>query len=252
MQNFFDVVQTRTGDAIQGALITVYDSLGALATIYTDNGITTQTNPITTNADGEYSFYAADGRYSLTITATGYDTQTRAGIILFDAPVATASYAPKGAVTASGLTMTTARLLGRTTASTGAIEELTAAQSATFLQGDGLTVDLCGFRGIPLNTNSANYTTVAADAGKTIDHPASDANARQFTIAANASVAYPVGTTLTFTNMSANALTIAINSDTMYLAGAGTTGSRTLAQYGVATALKLTSTTWLISGTNLT
>ncbi|HET9574537.1 MAG TPA: hypothetical protein VFP29_12515, partial [Methyloceanibacter sp.] len=44
---------------------------------------------------------------------------------------------------------------------------------------------------------------------------------------------------------------IAITSDTMRLAGAGTTGSRTLAANGVATALKVTSTEWIISGTAL-
>lgn len=41
--------------------------------------------------------------------------------------------AATGAVTASGLTMTTARMLGRTTASTGAVEEMTAAQATAFL-----------------------------------------------------------------------------------------------------------------------
>jgi hypothetical protein len=52
--------------------------------------------------------------------------------------------------------------------------------------------------------------------------------------------------------MAAANMTIAITTDTLYFAGTGTTGSRTLAQYGVATALKLTSTTWIISGTGLT
>jgi hypothetical protein len=45
----------------------------------------------------------------------------------------TVGAAKAGAVTASTLTMTTARLLGRTTAATGAIEELTAASAKTFL-----------------------------------------------------------------------------------------------------------------------
>lgn len=105
---------------------------------------------------------------------------------------------------------------------------------------------------VPANSQSVAYTTVLSDTGKSIDHPASDANARTFTIDSNANVAYPIGTCITFTNMTSQAVTIAITSDTMYLAGAGTTGSRTLAQYGIATARKLTSTTWLISGTNLT
>jgi hypothetical protein len=38
----------------------------------------------------------------------------------------------------------------------------------------------------------------------------------------------------------------------MNLAGAGTTGNRTLAQWGVATAIQVAANQWLISGTNLT
>jgi len=73
-----------------------------------------------------------------------------------------------------------------------------------------------------------------------------------FTIDSNANVAYEVGTAITFVNMATDSVAIAITSDTMNLAGAGTTGTRTLLQYGVATALKVSSTVWLISGTNLT
>lgn len=105
---------------------------------------------------------------------------------------------------------------------------------------------------IPQQSKSADYTMVLTDAGYHIFHPAADTNNRTFTIPANASVAYPTGTTLTFVNLSANSLSIAITSDTMYLSSAGTTGTRTLAQYGIATALKLASTTWIISGTGLT
>jgi hypothetical protein len=36
------------------------------------------------------------------------------------------------------------------------------------------------------------------------------------------------------------------------LAGAGTTGSRTLAAHGMATAVKVASTTWYINGVGLT
>jgi hypothetical protein len=109
-----------------------------------------------------------------------------------------------------------------------------------------------GFLTLPINSQSASYTTVLADSGKIILHPSSDANARTYTIPANASVAYPVGTALTFVNMTAQVVTIAINTDTMYLSSFGTTGSRSLAQYSSATAVKLTTTTWLISGSGLT
>lgn len=102
------------------------------------------------------------------------------------------------------------------------------------------------------NSQSVAYPLVLTDAGYSIDHPSTDANVRTFTIPANGSVAYPTGTVICFSNMTANVVTIAITTDTMYLAGPGTTGSRYLAQYGVATARKLTSTTWLISGVGLT
>ena len=109
-----------------------------------------------------------------------------------------------------------------------------------------------GFLNIPQNSQSAAYTLVLADAGKHIFHPSGDANARTYTIPANSSVAYPIGTAITFINMTSQVVTIAITTDTMYLSSAGTTGSRSLAYYGSATAIKMTSTTWLISGSGLT
>ena len=56
---------------------------------------------------------------------------------------------------------------------------------------------------------------------------------------------------LTFINQ-INTVTIAITSDTMTLAGTATTGSRTLAANGIATAIKVGTTSWIISGTGLT
>jgi hypothetical protein len=120
----------------------------------------------------------------------------------------------------------------------------TAAASTAFVWGAAAT--------IRQNSQSAAYTLVAGDAGKHIYHPSTDANARTFTIPANASVAFPVGTTVTFVNETSQVVTIAITTDTLVLAGTGSTGSRSLAQYGMATALKVSSTRWIISGTGLT
>ena len=106
---------------------------------------------------------------------------------------------------------------------------------------------------IPQNSQSANYTTVSTDAQKHLLHPSADTTARTFTIASNASVPYVIGTEITFVNQNAaGVLTIAVASDTMRLAGPGTTGNRTLAANGVCTALKITATEWIISGTGLT
>lgn len=139
-----------------------------------------------------------------------------------------------------------------TIARTDAAQTFTGTQtfSGSVVPGTNV-VDSVGYTGMPQNSQSAAYTLVAADAGKSIIHPITDNNARTFTIPANGTVAYPVGTTITFVNM-INTVTIAITTDTMYLAGAGTTGSRTLAAYGVATAIKITSTSWIISGNGLT
>ena len=103
------------------------------------------------------------------------------------------------------------------------------------------------------NSKSADYTLVLDDGGKHLLHPSADTTARTFTIPANASVAYPIGTAITFVNQNAaGVVTIAITSDTMRLAIEGTTGNRTLAANGVVTALKITATEWIISGSGLT
>lgn len=123
----------------------------------------------------------------------------------------------------------------------------------TVQDADGTIALTADVSKIPQNSQSAAYTTVLSDAGKHIFHPSSDSTARTFTIDSNANVAYAIGTAITFINQNAaGVVTIAITSDTMRLAGAGTTGSRTLAANGVATAIKVTSTEWIISGTGLT
>lgn len=120
------------------------------------------------------------------------------------------------------------------------------------IAGGDATADL-GYLGIPQNSQSAAYTLVLADAGKHLLHPSADTTARVFTIPANSSVAFIVGTVVTFVNQNGGgAITISITTDTMRLAGPGTTGSRTLAANGIATAIKLTTTEWLISGVGLT
>jgi len=103
---------------------------------------------------------------------------------------------------------------------------------------------------IPQNSKSANYTLVATDSAKHIFHPASDNNPRTFTIPANSSVAFAIGTVLMFINK-INVVTIAINSDTLTLADLGTTGSRLLSANGWATAVKISTTEWIISGPGL-
>jgi hypothetical protein len=108
-----------------------------------------------------------------------------------------------------------------------------------------------GFKGIPQNPQAGNYTLDINDTALHIYHASGAGAGDTYTIPSNASVPYPIGTVITFVNSDSNSISIAITSDTMTLAGTTTTGTRTLAQNGIASAIKVTTTAWLISGTAL-
>lgn len=126
----------------------------------------------------------------------------------------------------------------------------TLAASRTLTLPEPESNETLGYLNVPQNVQTGSYTLVLADSGKHIYR--GSGSAATWTIPANSSVAYAIGTALTFINLSATSVSIAITSDTMYLSSAGTTGTRTLAQYGSATAVKIASTTWIISGSGLT
>lgn len=224
----------------------------------TDNGVWLQI-PVTyvmssgsvTNGNQLVAQFSASGDAAIgSITATtsilkGDNAGNAVGATAgtdFVAPAAVTTFSATQNFAASGVTLKGS--------STGVTTFTSANASATnyTLTIPSETMEV-GFRNIPQNAQSTAYSLVLTDAGKHILHPSADTTARIFTIPANASVAFPIGTAITFVNqVSAGVLTIAITTDTMRLAGAGTTGSRTLAANGVATAVKLTSTEWIISG----
>ena len=193
-----------------------------------------------------------------TVTTTMLAATTGSGsVVLATSPtLVTPVLGVASATTVNKVTLTAPATGSTLTVADG--KTLTASNSITLAGTDATTMTFppasasVGYLNIPVNSQSAAYTTVLADSGKAIFHPSTDANARTFTIDSNANVAYAVGTAITFINMTSQVVTIAITSDTMYLAGTGTTGSRSLAQYGMATAVKMTSTTWIISGSGLT
>jgi len=100
-----------------------------------------------------------------------------------------------------------------------------------------------GYKGLPQNSQTASYTLALTDMGKHISTTTGGV-----IIPANGSIAFPIGSAVSIFNNSGSSQTISITTDTLRLAGTATTGSRTLAQYGVATCLKVASTTWVISG----
>ena len=109
---------------------------------------------------------------------------------------------------------------------------------------NGSIASSVGYLGVPQDTQSTNYTLTISDQGKHIYVTANST----ITIPANSSVSFPIGATisiLTNANVTAN---VAITTDTLYLGGIGTTGTRTVSSYGMATIIKVTATSWYISG----
>jgi hypothetical protein len=103
--------------------------------------------------------------------------------------------------------------------------------------------DAVGYKGLPQNSQVSAYTLALSDMGKHISITTGGV-----VIPANASVAFPIGATIVVFNNSGSSQTISITTDTLRLAGTATTGSRTLAQYGLATLVKVTSTVWVATG----
>ena len=106
-----------------------------------------------------------------------------------------------------------------------------------------------GYVGLPqVILNSENLTLNATHAG---NHIYVTGSSQTITIPANSSVPFEIGTTIAIINANLTS-SIAITTDTLRLAGTATTGTRTLAAYGMATLIKVASTTWIASGNGLT
>jgi hypothetical protein len=189
------------------------------------NGTTTTINSVTLTVD--------DKNIELGSTVSPTDvTADGGGITLKGSTDKTFNY-----VNATGLW--TANIGVAATSFTGLAAAATTASTAASV----------GYMGIPQSATATTATLAIGDAGK---HIYVTTNTQTITIPANSVVPYPIGTAITFiAGPSATTMTIA-NNDTMYLVGAGTTGSRTLAAYGSATAMKVSATAWFISGTGLT
>jgi hypothetical protein len=132
-------------------------------------------------------------------------------------------------------------------AASGANTDITALdQDVTITATGTIAADTIGYRGLPQNSQTGAYTLALSDAGKHISITTGGV-----VIPANGSVAFPVGSTIVIFNNSGSNQTISITTDTLRQAGTANTGSRTLAQYGLVTCVKVSSTTWVISGAGL-
>jgi hypothetical protein len=110
-----------------------------------------------------------------------------------------------------------------------------------------------GYRDLPLTIITADYSTLFADRGKMIRHASAAVHTATITDGAGS---YPNGSALAFFNLGPGALNIAMQTNTANLIWipSCTSGTRSLAQWGFATAVKYfggTPGTWIINGVGL-
>ena len=83
MQKYINNVQDTFGNAVGSVTVTIRTNPGGvLATIFRSNAGGAKSNPFTNNSDGEFAFYAVDGRYDIELT--GPITETKFDVRLLD------------------------------------------------------------------------------------------------------------------------------------------------------------------------
>lgn len=111
----------------------------------------------------------------------------------------------------------------------------------------GVTIDGNDVRDIPQRVATGSTNLVALDRGAHLY--LNSAIAADVNVPANSSVAFAIGTAIVLYNHGAGAWTVKpAGGVTLTLAGAGTTGNRTLGTKGMATLLKIGTDAWVISG----
>jgi hypothetical protein len=160
------------------------------------------------------------------VTATGniIAGNVSSGIGVYSGNVTAANFTTAGTITATG-NITAGNLIA-----TG-----------------GISDSIGSVRSLPQNGKSTNYTLQSTDNGQMIN-----VTSGNITVPANVFVS-PFGQIVSiFNNQNASNAIVQGSGVTMRLAGTASTGSRTLARYGVATVICVAANTFVISGAGLT
>jgi hypothetical protein len=252
-QQFFD----NSGNVLTGGLLYTYaaGTTTPQTTYTTTAGTTPNSNPIVMDAAGRlesevwltggvaYKFVLRDSTGALLGTFDdlyGINDISANGVAwssITGEPTTLAGYGITDAITAATAASTYAPINNAAFTGTTTIQDAAAASHAA------------GFLDVPQTLNVANYQLVLANRGKSI---VMNGTTLTLTVPANASVAFPIGTAIVIININASPLSIAITTDTMTLVNSTTTGTRTLAQNGMASLVKVGATSWIISGLGLT
>ena len=250
---------TNDGEVLSGGKIYTYaaGTTTPTNTFTSDTGVTSNNNPIVLDSSGrlpEDMWLSQGVKYRFVLTDSN-DVQIRTyddipGINDFSTgsvpwanitgtPTTVAGYGITNGLTTTVAAATYAPIASPTFTGTPAVPD-----NAT-----PNTNHAVGYRDAPQVFQTDNYTLVLADRGKSV---VINGTSKTATIPANSAVPFPIGTVIIFINLNSTPLSIAITTDTLTLANSTTTGTRTLAQNGLATCVKITATSWLISGAGLT
>lgn len=272
---FFDA----NGDPLVGGKVNTY-AAGTTTPLdtYTDStGIFANANPIILDARGEANiWYAPGAAYKVVLTdandaviwtvdnilTTGSmafqnsdNVSITGGVIgsgvVFNGSITgTASNVTGTVAVANGGTGATAAAAARSNlgaAAAGANTDITSLEQDVAIVATGtIGATSIGYRGAPQNAQTGAYGLVLADNGKHISITTGGV-----TIPSNASQPFPIGATVVIFNNSGSSQSISITSDTLRQAGTTNTGTRTLAGYGLATAIKVDTTLWVITGAGI-
>jgi hypothetical protein len=85
VKHYIDTISTDRGLPANGATVQVkLTGTATPATLYSDNGVTPKTNPVTCDSTGQFDFYVADGRYDLVIVGGGSIGKTLTDVEIAD------------------------------------------------------------------------------------------------------------------------------------------------------------------------
>jgi hypothetical protein len=272
---FFDA----NGDPLVGGRVYTYaaGTTTPLATYTTSGGTTPNANPVILDARGEADIWYSPGvSYKVALKdaddatiwtvdniaiAGSMATQNAnsvnitggtigSGVTFNGNTTGTASNVTGTVAVANGGTGATTAANARTNlgaAASGANTDITSLEQDVALVATGTVgTESIGYRGAPQNAQTAAYQLALTDNGK---HVAITTGG--ITIPANSTAAFPIGATIAIYNASGSSQTIAITTDTLRQAGTTNTGTRTLANYGFATVVKVGATEWIIMGAGI-
>jgi hypothetical protein len=269
-----------SGNPLVGGKVYTYaaGTTTPLATFTTGAGTVANTNPVILDSRGEANIWYSNGTsYKVALTDSAdaliwtVDNIATIGSLAFqnaNAVAITGGTIGSGVTFNGNTTGTASNVTGVVAVANGGTNSTTAANARTALGAarSGVNDDITslkqdvvlvatgtvgaesiGYRGAPQNAQTAAYQLALTDNGKHISITTGG-----ITIPANSAAAFPIGATVVIYNNSGSSQNIAITTDTLRQAGTTNTGTRALANYGLATCVKVDTTVWAITGAGLT